>query len=144
MVVGVSDGDTIKARCSTNSGLQTISVRLAEIDAPEKGQAFAQRSKQHLARICFGLAAEIRPSAVDRYGRAVARVSCSGADANAAMVNAGMAWAYTQYLHDPRIKALETSARQRRVGLWADDEPIAPWVWRQAKAAERSGARAVL
>jgi hypothetical protein len=31
-----------------------LKVRLANIDAPELGQAFAQRSQQHLSELVFG------------------------------------------------------------------------------------------
>jgi endonuclease YncB( thermonuclease family) len=44
-VVGVSDGDILTVLVS---GHQT-KVRLAEIDAPEKGQPFGERSKQSLS-----------------------------------------------------------------------------------------------
>ena len=41
LVVGISDGDTIKVRCPEQA--QTA-VRLAQIDAPEKAQPFGRRS----------------------------------------------------------------------------------------------------
>jgi endonuclease YncB( thermonuclease family) len=49
VIVGITDDDTLTARCQA----QTIKVRLAEIDAPEKGQPFADRSKQHLSSLCY-------------------------------------------------------------------------------------------
>ena len=123
VIVGVVDGDTLTARCET----QMIKVRLAEIDAPEKGQPYADRRKQHLSSLCYGQQAEIDPKTRDRYGRTVARVYCAGVDANAAMVRDGMAWAYTKYLTDPKIVEIEEKARIGRTGLWADDSPVAPW-----------------
>lgn len=48
LVVGVSDGDTIKARCGEPGAYEQIKVRLGGIDAPESRQAFGQRSKQAL------------------------------------------------------------------------------------------------
>ena len=38
LVVGVSDGDTITARCGDPVAYEQIRVRIAGIDAPEKGQ----------------------------------------------------------------------------------------------------------
>ena len=125
-IVGITDGDTLTARCQA----QTIKVRLAEIDAPEKSQPFADRSKQHLSSLCYRQQAEIHPTTKDRYGRTVARVYCAGVDANAAMVRDGMAWAYTEYLTDPKILEIEEQARVGRTGLWADASPVAPWKWR--------------
>lgn len=128
LVVAITDGDTLKAHCPDQP---QIVIRLAEIDAPERAQPFGQRSKQHLAGLCFQQQAEIRPTTRDRYGRTVARVICAGTDANAAMVRAGMAWAYTKYLTDPQIRAMEVMAQRERAGLWADPHPVPPWEWRR-------------
>jgi endonuclease YncB( thermonuclease family) len=136
VVIGISDGDTLKVRCATDQGQQSLTIRLAEIDAPEKGQPFGQRSKQHLSDLCFRKSAEIRATARDRYGRTLARVMCEGTDANAAMVRDGMAWAYTRYLTDPQIQAMEVLARRERAGLWTDEMPHPPWRWRQRRTRE--------
>jgi micrococcal nuclease len=69
--IGVSDGDTIKVLTAAK---QQIRVRLAFIDAPEKGQAFGQRAKQAMSGLVFGKDVELRPHSIDRYGRLVARV----------------------------------------------------------------------
>lgn len=110
-------------------------MRLAEIDAPERRQAFGSRSRQDLASLCFRKAAEVRPTATDGYGRLVARVHCAGSDANAEQVRAGMAWAFTRYLTDPGIAALGAAAREQRAGLWADARPVPPWEWRARRRA---------
>ena len=128
LVVAITDGDTVKVRCPDEPQLV---IRLSEIDAPEKGQPFGQQSKQHLSALCFQKQAEIRPTTRDRYGRTVARIICAGTDANAAMVRAGMAWAYTKYLTDPQIRGMERLAQREHVGLWADAHPIPPWEWRR-------------
>jgi hypothetical protein len=47
----ITDGDTLRARCDTPEGMENITVRVAEIDAPEKRQAFGTRSSQHLAEL---------------------------------------------------------------------------------------------
>jgi endonuclease YncB( thermonuclease family) len=61
-VVGVADGDTLTARCAAADGDVTLQVRLAELDASEKGQAFGRRSKEHLATLCFGKSAVVTPT----------------------------------------------------------------------------------
>lgn len=133
LVVGISDGDTLAVRCPTNDvahPYSQVKVRLAEIDAPESGQAFGQRSKQLLSSLCYRVEAIIRPTARDRYGRTVARVECRGRDANLEMVKVGMAWAYTRYQTDPAFPRAELKARSARVGLWADPHAIPPWEYR--------------
>jgi endonuclease YncB( thermonuclease family) len=132
LVVAITDGDTIKARCGEAGSYELVAVRLAEIDAPERRQAFGNRSKQALADLCFNQWATIAPTARDRYGRTVARVQCQGEDSSAEQVRSGMAWAFTRYLTDPEIARLEEAARKARVGLWHDASPVAPWKWRKA------------
>lgn len=145
LVVGISDGDTLTARCSNavDPAQQTVRVRLAEIDAPESRQAFGTRSRQNLALLCFGRQAEVAPLAGsagrDRYGRLVARVTCGGVDANAAQVRSGMAWVYRAYLHDLSLLEIESDARRRAVGLWADSRPTPPWEWRADRRTTRHG-----
>ena len=101
LVIGIADGDTLTVRCELPTGMENFKVRLAEIDAPEKGQAFDTRSKQHLSDVCFRKPAEVRPPTTDRHGRTVARVICDGIDASAEQVRAGMAWVFRQVRHRP-------------------------------------------
>jgi endonuclease YncB( thermonuclease family) len=135
VIVGVSDGDSLSARCEgiADAGAQTLKIRLAEIDAPEKTQPFGATSKAHLATLCFGRAAQVRAQAVDRYGRTVARVWCDGVDANAEQVRVGLAWAYERYLKDERLRVVQHAAREAQRGLWADVRPVPPWEWRRVR-----------
>ena len=131
LVVAISDGDTLKARCGDVGRYEQVTVRLAEIDAPEKQQAFGTRSKLALSQLCYMRWASLNKGTSDRYGRTVARVKCQGLDASAEQVRFGMAWAFTRYLTDPEIARLELAARQAGVGLWSDPAPVEPWVWRK-------------
>jgi endonuclease YncB( thermonuclease family) len=132
LVIGISDGDTLKARCEELDGKINITVRLAEIDAPEKGQAWGTRSRQHLAELCHGQSAVLKPRTTDRYGRTVGRVECDGVDASAEQVRSGMAWVFDRYVSDSALYEMQAVARGERRGLWGDAEPVAPWESRRA------------
>src|SRR5262245_61764570 len=105
-IVGVSDGDTLTARCdaAADAPAQTLKVRLAEVDAPESHQPFGARSREHLAKLCFEHRADIQPittnGGLDRYGRTVAHVRCGVHDAGTEQVQAGMAWVFDRYVID--------------------------------------------
>ena len=129
LIVGVSDGDTLRARCGTLGAYEQVKIRLSEIDAPESKQAFGERSKQSLSDLCFQQQGVITGGKKDKYGRTLACVECQGKDAAMHQVQAGMAWAYTQYLTDPAVKQAESVARGEKIGLWADTAPVAPWEW---------------
>lgn len=126
-VVGVADGDTLTVLVDQ----APVKVRLAEIDAPEKRQAFGERAKQSLSDLCFNADAEVAVATTDRYGRSVARVRCNGTDASLYQVQRGLAWAYTRYLTDPAIAQAEHAARAAGAGLWADTDPTPPWLYRK-------------
>lgn len=128
-VVGVADGDTLTV---LRDGRQ-VKVRLANIDAPEKKQAYGTRSKQALSLLCFGRNAVLDVGETDRYGRMVAVVHCGGVNANAAQVRNGMAWVYRQYNHDIGLLGIEAAARAARTGLWADQNPQEPWLYRKSR-----------
>lgn len=134
LIVGISDGDTLKDRSGAPGSYQQVTVRVAEIDAPEKRQHIEQSSKEHLSRGCFQVEVTITPAGRDRYGRTLARVECRGADANSEQVRAGMDWAFTRYLTELTIEQIE-QARAARRGLWVNAEPIATWEWRAEGAA---------
>lgn len=134
LVVAIADGDTLTARCGQPGQYEQVKVRLAGIDAPEKAQPFGQRSRQHLAELCFQQQAVITPRSKDRYGRTVADVECQGKDAGQAQVQAGMAWYYVKYGKGYEVLAgAEAEAKRARRGLWVDPEPVPPWEWRKSK-----------
>lgn len=133
-VIGVSDGDTLTVM---NKG-RPMKVRLANIDAPEKQQAFGARSKQSLSELCFGRDAKLDGAKKDRYGRTVAVVHCDAINANVAQVRNGMAWVYRQYNHDAALPAIEAMARLSRVGLWSDRSPQEPWLFRKERKGRAS------
>jgi len=128
-VVAVADGDTI----TVLNGREQVKVRLTEIDAPEKAQAFGNRSKQSLSDMCFGKIATLADKGKDRYGRTLARVTCADIDANAEQVRRGMAWVYDRYVADRGLYSIRDEARAAKRGLWADVNPVPPWEWRREK-----------
>lgn len=131
IVVSLHDGDTLTVLV----GKQQVKIRLAEIDAPELRQAFGQRSKQSLAKLCFQESAKVEQIARDRYGRSVGKVECAGMDASAHQVALGMAWVFDRYSKPGSpLYRLQDGAKAGRRGLWADSDPVAPWEWRKAKA----------
>jgi endonuclease YncB( thermonuclease family) len=135
-VVGVSDGDTITV---LDAALVQHKVRLAGIDAPEKGQAFGARAKQSLSECAFGHRAHVEGEKIDRYRRLVGKVLVQGVDCNLRQVQAGLAWHYKGYQREqsPRDRTAyaqaEEKARDERAGLWRDLAPQPPWDYRRER-----------
>ena len=132
LVVAISDGDTLTARCGRPGAYHPMKVRIAAIDAPERRQAFGQQSRRHLAQLCWRQRATLQPVDEDRYGRTVANVRCSGTDVATAQVRAGLAWVYVPYAGShPHLAPLQQQARNAGAGLWSQRRPLAPWNYRQ-------------
>jgi endonuclease YncB( thermonuclease family) len=138
-VVGVTGGDTIRVLNSSN---QQLRIRLAWIDAPEKGQAFGSRAKSAMSDLVFGREVELHVQGTDRYGRLVCLVFFDGTDAGLELLKAGLAWAYEHYLPEApadvqhSYRDAERTAREQRLGLWSDPNPQPPWEFRRARTVQ--------
>ena len=134
LVVAIADGDTLTARCGEPGAYQQVKVRIAGIDAPEKAQAFGQRSREALADLCHRETATITAKTTDRYGRTVAEVQCQGQDVGSAQVATGLAWVFDKYSEGYEdLYPLQRDAMADRRGLWTDSAPVPPWDWRQQR-----------
>jgi len=144
-VVAVLDGDTVlvvhRAAGQRAGGL--MKIRLAEIDAPEKKQAYGPASRSSLLKMVLHRQVWVHTLAVDKYGRAIAQLKLNGHSVNEEMVRRGMAWEYSHYHSDRRYIALQNEARLARRGLWAQSDPTPPWLWRKQHATN-TGAPQVL
>jgi micrococcal nuclease len=142
-IVSVGDGDTIRVRTAN----KTLTVRLSCIDSPElKQQPYGQAASNRLKQLLpVGQAVSLRVTETDRYGRSVAKVYTGNTSINLSMVQEGHAVVYRQYLGGcpelrDRLLSAEAQAKQRRLGLWAQANPVMPWDFRRALGAERSHA----
>lgn len=133
VVVGISDGDTVTV---LDNNRQQHKIRLSGIDAPESNQPFGQKSKSNLSALIFNREVIAECSKTDKYRREICKILVEGIDANLEQVKAGMAWWYRQYSKEQSPKdredyeVAEFNAKARRVGLWADTNPVPPWKWR--------------
>ena len=136
-MLSVGDGDTI--RVSSPSGTGKTTVRLACIDAPETSQApYGNDARQALqAQLPIGTEVTLRTKATDRYGRTVAEVLKGTTKINQALVGAGAAFVYWQYIEGcdrETYSRLENDARLKSLGVWAVPDGIQrPWDYRRGR-----------
>ena len=133
--VSAADGDTLTVR----DGDTKTTLRLAEVDAPERTQPYSQVSRRNLEALCRNAkAVEVTPVNTDRYGRTVAHVRCDGVNVNWRQVEDGLAWCYQRYLkHPAECLPREKAAREAKKGLWSEADPQAPWEFRAAKQRQK-------
>jgi micrococcal nuclease len=135
-VVSVGDGDTLRVRTEN----KVLTIRVACVDAAEMsqkpyGEAASNRLKELLP---VGQPVSIRVVVFgDQYGRTVAKVFKGDLSINVTLVQEGQAAVYREYLggcpelRDRLLKA-EADAKARRLGIWAQTNPVMPWDYRRA------------
>ena len=143
-VVKIADGDTVTI---VDDGGMKHRIRLMGIDAPEKNQSYGDVSTQGLIELVSGKTVTIEYEKRDRYKRIVGKVlvdppgevfcmalDCvKKIDVGLEQIKTGLAWHYKYYQmeqseEDRRLYSEdELEARTRQIGLWKDEEPMAPW-----------------
>nr|WP_257102111.1 thermonuclease family protein [Citrobacter freundii] len=130
IVIRVLDGDTIEVL----QDKKPVRIRLANIDAPEKKQAFGRWSTNQLKGLVAAQPVTVTYTQTDRYGRIIGRVfTMNGTEASQFMVQSGAAWVYERYNADKALPALQREAQAQKRGLWIDSQPVPPWEWRHSK-----------
>ena len=129
-VTKIFDGDTLIVE---DVAKKRYKIRLAEIDAPNENQPFWLEASRSLAELCYRKNATVEWS--ERQGRRyIGYVNCAGKDASAEQLRRGMAWASPRATKPTSaLYELETYARLRRIGLWADETAVPPWEFAAGK-----------
>ena len=134
LVVGVADGDTITV---LDQQKNTYKIRLQGIDAPEKKQAFGEKSKQSLHDLVHGKQVRIEYDKEDKYGRIVGKITLDDLDICLQQLVLGMAWHYKKYQNEQSVadrvvyNDAELKSKSLKLGLWVDETPMPPWEFRK-------------
>ncbi len=127
-VLWVADGDSFTGQ--TTDSLE-VDFRIFGIDAPEKGQPYSNESRKLLVSLINKKKIGVVSEGYDRYGRRVVTVyDANGKNIGAEMIRRGLAWHFVRYDSSPEYQQLENDARARKIGFWADDAPVPPWLYR--------------
>jgi endonuclease YncB( thermonuclease family) len=134
-VIKVTDGDSINILYEG----KTLRIRLAEIDAPERGQPFWKKSREALADYVAGEEVQIIEVDIDRYKRVVGQVYLGDLWVNGALVRGGFAYVYPEYATSERLYKFEREAKESKTGIWKlpENERVKPWEWRKQKRASK-------
>lgn len=125
-VTKVKDGDTLVARMEGGEVERNETIRLLNINTPEKDQPGFDEATEALKALVRGgtIALEFAEPSVEKrdgFGRLLAFVFADGANVNVEMTRQGWSKLYTKYgkgrLHEEFVKA-EAEAREAKRGLW--------------------------
>ena len=130
VVTNVQDGDTIDVLIDG----KTVAVRLNGIDCPEDGQGYSAKAKQYTTLHCLKKKIKLEKVTTDPRGRMIANVFLEdGTDVCQALVAGGYAWHYKKFSTDAKLAALEKEARKKKIGIWIEENPMAPWEFKEKK-----------
>ncbi|KAA6224700.1 MULTISPECIES: thermonuclease family protein [unclassified Campylobacter] len=124
-VLRVIDGDTIEISYQNEKS----KIRFFGIDAPELKQEFGEESKLFLSSLIDKKQVEVFKKDKDKYNRILAIIKLNNEDINKKMVRFGYAHAYIYY--SDIYKDDEKIAKENKLGLWADKNPVSPYEWRK-------------
>jgi len=130
-VVAIKDGDTVVLLDDNNN---QITIRLAEVDCPEKKQAFGTRAKQFTSEQVYLEYVQYTITSKDRYGRSIGKIYYDDNKyLSEEIIKAGYGWHYSQYSKSQKLSEIQADAKAHKRGLWVDENPIATWEFRKQK-----------
>lgn len=130
-VIKIKDGDTVVVLLEDKTQ-QTL--RLAEVDCPENGQAFGNNAKRFTSDQVFGKNIIFYRVGKDRYGRSIAGVFYDGDRyLSREIVKAGFGWWYYKASKNTELQKFQDEAKVKKLGLWSDKNAISPWEFRKNK-----------
>lgn len=133
-VYGVVDGDSLLARKNRDNKSQKIEVRLWGIDSPEWNQHFSKESKKFMKKTIQGKYVKAESRGYDKYGRLLALIYLEdNKTLNLLAIEEGYAWVHKYYCYEDicdKWLLAQENAKKNKKGLWLNNNPVAPWVWK--------------
>ncbi len=136
MVTAVVDGDTLVLTPAQGA---PVTVRLYQIDAPERCQPWGPESRRALAALALNKHATLVQRGRDRSGAVIGSVRIDELDLSRFQVENGQAWSQrTRFDRGPLVKQ-ERMAKALSRGLHSQPGAIAPWDFRQRHGVCKDG-----
>jgi len=117
------DGDTFV--------LNAENVYLTGVRAPELDQPYGKEARKALEKMVAKKLVRVQVSAREDEGGVFGVAYVGKLCVNTALVRLGHAWHDPESLESKTLLKAQSEARQKRRGLWATLDPIAPWTWRE-------------
>jgi len=130
-VVSVINGNTLEVIGEDN---ETRVVKLAGIDTPELSQEYGDKARKFLTKLVLEKNVTIQITGKDRKGTNLAIVTDENQnDLRVELLKEGLAWT-AERNPTPELEALRVRAQEKGKGLWKQDSPTAPWIYRRQQS----------
>lgn len=138
VITEVVDGHAMVA--GARESYRPKSITFSAIDAPRLAQPYGKEAQQKLESLVLNKWVTASCSGFDKK-HDYCDIQVDGQDVVIAMLESGMAMIHAKYKDDPKfakrnpdIVRAEKVARDNKVGLWAQENFVPPWVWDAQKA----------
>lgn len=130
--IRVIDGDTFVVQYDNG---KEEKIRIQGIDAPENDQPMGGDATNLVKKMIEGKRVVITLMEKDRYGRRLASVGIPNSygisGLSVILIRNGLAWHYKKYSDNQQLSDDEMLARRDKIGIWSQNNPVAPWDWRK-------------
>ena len=131
-VVEVLDGNTIQVQDSEN---ETYKIKLLAIDCPEIDQKYGEEAKKYTSKRALHKHVVVKLFGKDRKGNRLGVVVLPNDKIlNELLLKDGFAWHYKMNHEKAKFSNLETDAKHHKKGLWAEESPTPPWIFRRQRS----------
>jgi endonuclease YncB( thermonuclease family) len=129
-VVNVIDGNTVEVSGSDN---QIQKLVFAGIDSPELGQEYGDKAKKFLEKLLLDKDVKFSVTGKDRWGNHLAVIMKGNVDPRVELLEEGLAWT-AEKNPNPELEALRMNALEKAKGLWKEENPTPPWIYRRQQS----------
>jgi micrococcal nuclease len=130
-VTTVIDGNTLEVLSNDN---QTVTILLAGIDSPELSQEYGDKAKKMLEKLSLDKQVMVRFTGKDRKGQNLGEVLIDGKlDIRIELLREGLAWT-AERNPAPDLEEYRVKAQEKNKGLWKQEEPTPPWIYRRQQS----------
>lgn len=129
-VASIIDGNTIEVITAANESYRIV---LQGIDCPELGQEFGEEARLHLEKLALSREIVVEMKGKDRWGNYIAIAFVNDVDLRVDLLTRGLAWVAEKGAM-AALKDIESRAKTRNIGLWEQEDPMPPWVYRRQQS----------
>lgn len=128
-VIRVIDGNTIEILTEDKEVYQVI---LKDVDSPELGQEFGNEAKKFTENLLLKKKVTVEMKGKDMWGNRLVGITLkNGKSVEVELLQAGLAWQNKLKSKNAELTTMEQNSKENKLGLWASDNPIAPWIYRR-------------
>jgi endonuclease YncB( thermonuclease family) len=148
-VISVENGDTIIVKVDGKEP-NTYQVKLQAVDAPDIGQPYFENARKSLSKLVHKKEVKVAIQTVYAPGMIIGTVYRDDRDVGLELLEKGMAWHFKRFANQQPNGERKSYADAQEyastagLGLWSDDRPTPPWVFRgepiQANASDANEA----